>query len=343
MNALTNTEHAAVVEAQHPIVVRRSAAELMQDSATMDRMMRMAQIMASGVSTVPKHLQKNEGDCFAVVIQAHVWGMIPHIVAQKTHLVNGTLGYEAQLVMAVVQASGEITGRFHVEYEGKSPNLLCRVGAVIKGETEITWGPWLSESSVTTKNSPLWKTNPAQQLFYLQGKNWSRMYTPGAILGIYTPDELESYRPPVDMGMVQPGGDSGQPAVDADALLREGWAAADKGMVAFGPWFNGLPKSADGPHRSIVAPHRDAMLAKAKEIDAARTVDAEPKATAAAHQSGGSPIDPPTPADVLKRINDAKTLDALMVAADWINAITDTAEADKLTARYMERSAEFGQ
>ena len=39
--------------------------------------------------------------------------MNPFAVAQKTHVVNGSLGYEAQLVNAVVQASGAIDGRFH--------------------------------------------------------------------------------------------------------------------------------------------------------------------------------------------------------------------------------------
>ena len=39
--------------------------------------------------------------CMAVTLQALQWNMSPFAVAQKTHLVNGTLGYEAQLVNAV--------------------------------------------------------------------------------------------------------------------------------------------------------------------------------------------------------------------------------------------------
>jgi hypothetical protein len=38
-------------------------------------------------------------------MQAAQWGMNPFAVAQKTHVVNGTLGYEAQLVNAVVSSS----------------------------------------------------------------------------------------------------------------------------------------------------------------------------------------------------------------------------------------------
>ncbi len=36
----------------------------------------------------------------------------------KTHLVNGVLGYEAQLVNAVIASSSAINGRFHYRYGG---------------------------------------------------------------------------------------------------------------------------------------------------------------------------------------------------------------------------------
>lgn len=167
-----------------------STSGLVLHADNMEAMMRAAEMMAAGRATVPKHLQGNPSDCMAVIMQAMQWNMNPFVVAQKTHLVNGTLGYEAQLVNAVVQSSGAISGRFHYEYKGDGNTLECRVGAVIAGETDITWSEWLKISDVTTKNSPLWKTNPRQQMGYLQVKNWTRAYTPGALLGVYTSDEL---------------------------------------------------------------------------------------------------------------------------------------------------------
>jgi hypothetical protein len=164
---------------------------LILDANSFDRIMQFADMMARGVATVPKHLQKSPSDCAAVVMQAMQWGMNPYAVAQKTHIVNGALGYEAQLVNAVICASGLITGRFHYEYKGTSPALECRVGAIPKGESEVVWSPWICENKITTKNSPLWKTNVQQQMGYLQVKNWARQYCPGAILGVYTNDELE--------------------------------------------------------------------------------------------------------------------------------------------------------
>ena len=162
------------------------------NSESMKNVSSLAKLMASSKVTVPKHLQGSEGDCLAIILQASNWGMNPFAVAQKTHLVNGVLGYEAQLVNAVVQTSGAIQGGFNYEYQGEGNNLSCRVGAVIKGQSEITWGEFLRSGEVTTKNSPLWKTNPKQQLGYLQVKNWARLYCPAAILGVYTADELEA-------------------------------------------------------------------------------------------------------------------------------------------------------
>ncbi len=46
-------------------------------------------------------------------------------------------------------------------------------------------------SSVITRNSPLWISNPKQQIAYLALKYWARLYCPAVVLGVYTPDEVE--------------------------------------------------------------------------------------------------------------------------------------------------------
>lgn len=193
---------------QLPMVALNSTSTtaLVMNADSLNSMMRLADIMAKGVATMPKHLAGAPADCLAVVMQSMQWQMNPYAVAQKTHLVNGTLGYEAQLVNAVVQSSGSIVGAFKYEYRGDGPHVECRVGAILRGDTVVTWGEWLKSSDVTTKNSPLWKVNPKQQLGYLQVKNWARLYCPGAILGVYTPDELET---------IQPRDITPQPAADA--------------------------------------------------------------------------------------------------------------------------------
>ena len=180
------------------------------------QLQQFAEVMAQSVQTLPKHLAGKPADCMAVAMQAAQWGMNPFAVAQKTHLVNGTLGYEAQLVNAVVTSSRAVQGRFKYEYGGDwdayilhpdkqhEAGLFIRVGAVIRGETEITWGEPVYLAPITTRNSPLWKTAPKQQIAYLAVKYWARLYCPEVILGVYSPDEFDEPLPRVVRDVTPP-------------------------------------------------------------------------------------------------------------------------------------------
>lgn len=329
MNANTKPESTALQTiSANDDTPRVSINALMMNPEAMDRVLRMADLMASGKSTIPKHLQDNPADCAAVILQAMQWNMLPHVVAQKTHLVNGTLGYEAQLVNAVVQASNTITGRFHYEYKGTSPNLECRVGAVIRGENELTWGNWLNESKVTTKNSPLWKVNPPQQMGYLQVKNWARLYCPGAILGVYSVDELIEPAPPRDMGPVQVVPTSEQGA--SDELVTAARQAASQGKAAFAKFWNATPKDIRPQLRHI----RAELDQTAADFDAARTVETPVSAAAAqpATQAAHKTLE-----QVMKMLNDAQNIDQLYVAGDWVGDLADPEERKLAAAKFDER------
>lgn len=178
------------------------ATEVMMNDASMNRLMKMAEVMATSKVTVPKHLQGSAGDCFAVVMQAAQWGMNPFSVAQKTHLVNGVLGYEAQLVNAVITTRAPITGRLQFEFYGdwskvngkedKSAERGVKVWATFKGEEEPRVLDIGMHQVGSVRNSPMWQNDPRQQLAYLAVKRWSRLFCPDVILGVYTPDELDS-------------------------------------------------------------------------------------------------------------------------------------------------------
>jgi len=180
-----------------------SASNAVFNVQALSQLTAFAELMAQSAVTVPKHLAGKPADCMAIVMQAMQWGMNPYAVAQKTHLVNGVLGYEAQLVNAVISSSSAIVGRFHYEYGGdweriagakgerNELGLYVRVGAVLRGESDITWGENIYLADITTRNSPLWKTAPKQQIAYLAVKYWARLYCPEVILGVYSPDEVE--------------------------------------------------------------------------------------------------------------------------------------------------------
>lgn len=190
----------AVLNPQETQVSAMSALDIMMNETVMVRIESMAARMATSKITTPKHLQGNEGDCMAIIMQAMQWGMNPYAVAQKTHLVNGTLGYEAQLVNAVITARAPVKERLHFEWYGdwskvngkddKSPNLGIKVSATLRGENQ----PRVIDISMAqvgpVRNSPLWAADPRQQIAYLATKRWARLYCPDVILGVYTPDEV---------------------------------------------------------------------------------------------------------------------------------------------------------
>lgn len=206
-NEITTTESSGI-----------SSVALLMDMASMERLERIADIMASGKTTVPTHLRGSKGDCFAVAMQSMQWGMNPFSVAQKTHLVNGTLGYEGQLVAAVINNSRVVTDRFKFEWFGPWERVIgkftvkkgekgeyrvpgwtfadeegcgIRVSATLRGER----APRVLElllSQARVRNSTQWADDPKQQLAYLGQKKWARLYAPDVILGVYTPDEFDA-------------------------------------------------------------------------------------------------------------------------------------------------------
>jgi len=178
--------------------------------------------MLSKSKLVPKHLQGEPDSCSLVVIQAVKWRMDPFSVAQKTHVIEGTLGYEAQLVNAIVNTMAPTRGRIQYEWFGPWENVIgkteektaksgfkyrvlatspkdeqgcgVKVWATLKGENE----PRVLElllTQATVRNSTNWASDPKQQLAYLAVKKWVRLHCPEILNGVYTIDELEDHAP----------------------------------------------------------------------------------------------------------------------------------------------------
>lgn len=196
---------------------------IMMNQGLMQNIDNLATLMSEGSVSTPKHFQGKKADCFAVCLQAMQWGMNPFPVMQKTHLVNGVLGYEAQLVNAVVVNSGAIKGRFSYRKFGPWDRVLGKfavresnkdgkkstyrvpnwkpqdeegcgveVTAVLSGGKQESIVLMLTQAR--TRNSTLWADDPYQQLCYLGVKRWVRLYTPDVIMGVYTVDELQEER-----------------------------------------------------------------------------------------------------------------------------------------------------
>lgn len=329
MTASTHSE-------QHALALSgASSTGLVLSNDTMEKAFRMAELMASGKSTVPRHLQGSPADCMAVTLQALQWNMSPFAVAQKTHIVNGTLGYEAQLVNAVLQSTGAIVGEFEYEYRGATmADLECRVAAIPRGKTALKWGEWLSIKDVTTKNSPLWKTNPKQQMGYLQVKNWARAFKPGAILGVYTPDELEIGGVVKDMGPVDEVKADPTPYPDDQfkanqpkwrEVIESGRKTADE-LIQF---------AQSRSPSTLFTEEQKATLRGFKPVKNAAATDVQPKGEAAA--PAAEPRPEITFAQVSERLHNAADLEALAIAGDLIGEVADPQHRTELTSLFEER------
>ncbi|MDF7658352.1 recombinase RecT [Erwiniaceae bacterium L1_54_6] len=183
-----------------------------------NRLQSLSSVMANSGEFVPAHFRGKPDACMAVVMQAARWGLDPFAVAQKTHIVSGTLGYEAQLVNAVINTMAPTKDRLHYEWFGAWEDIVgkfiektsskgnkyiapawdlkdesgvgIRVWATLKGESEPRELTILL-SQAQVRNSTLWASDPRQQLAYLATKRWARLYCPDVILGVYTPDERD--------------------------------------------------------------------------------------------------------------------------------------------------------
>ncbi|SXZ03430.1 RecT family recombinase [Klebsiella pneumoniae] len=185
-----------------------------------DRLRTLSEVMANSGNFVPEHYRGKPDACMAVVMQAARWGMDPFAVAQKTFIVNnsGVLGYEAQLVNAVVNNMAPTKDRIHFEWFGEWENIVGRFiektsskgnkyiapGWDLKDEAGVGVRAWatlkgeseprelvLMLSQAQVRNSTLWASDPRQQLAYLAVKRWARLYCPDVILGVYTADEID--------------------------------------------------------------------------------------------------------------------------------------------------------
>lgn len=170
----------------------------------MGQVMEFSKLMAVAGQAVPKHLRAAPGACLAVSLQALNWRMDPFAVANKSYMVNDRIAYEAQLIHAVVEQRAPITGRIMGALTGKGPTRKWTLTVTTTdGETIAFEGAEFQ--SITTKNSPLWKSDPDQQLWYYSVRAMCRRHFPDVLLGVYEKEEIEHGEKIRDVTPHEPG------------------------------------------------------------------------------------------------------------------------------------------
>jgi hypothetical protein len=165
--------------------------------------------LARGGVAVPPHVRNNAGVCFALCLQALEWRFPIMSVINKSFVVSNKgverIGYESQLLHAVVEQNAPLKGRLRHEIIGIDDERRCKVWGTFKREKEphiyisetlgkLREARGRNEQGVI-KGSPLWDAQPEVQLFYSSSRQWARLFCPDVLLGTYTPDELGDAEP----------------------------------------------------------------------------------------------------------------------------------------------------
>lgn len=388
--------------AQLPQVREDRSVHLALDAPAMDQMMRLADLMATARCTIPNEFSGKPGDCLAIVMQAVQWRMNPFALAQKTFFVSGKIGYEAQLVNAVITSMAPTVDRLHYEWYGpwekilgkfveresktgkdkhgnpskyKTPGwthadeagLGVKVWATLKGEAaprELS----LLMSQAITRNSTLWAEDPRQQLAYLASKRWARLYCPDVLLGVYTPDELETIVEREVEGEVverKTGTERLKQAATAGAPAKTGPALADVLKLIAAMVTKDERKAALDLAKTLTDPADSGAASKAyaarlewlKANPPAKGAEATsgPNSAATGQNSGPATIDNETGevsgqdggrpvmtyAQVLDAMTKATTRDSFDVACDLIQYVADLQQREELGGIVKKRLEEF--
>lgn len=155
----------------------------------------VADFMASSGPMVPPHFQNQPDLCMAIAYQAARWGQDPIAVAQKAYVSKDKanrerISYEAQLIVSIINSRAPLQKPLSVEYEGEGGDRYCTVIGWLRGDSEPRTVTSPRKKNIRPQNSPLWFSDPDQQLWYYTARAWARRWSPETLLGIYAPEEL---------------------------------------------------------------------------------------------------------------------------------------------------------
>src|SRR6186997_1701556 len=171
---------------------------------TADDLEKVALRLARGMVAVPIHCRDQPGVVYALCLQALEWGMPIMSVINKSYVPrNGDrIGFESQLIHAVIEKNAPIKSRLRYEIIGEGDERRCKVWATFHGEAtpheytsdtlaKMHPGHVTKDAGKFVKGSPLWDSNPEVQMFYSASRQWARLFCPDVLLGAYTPEEME--------------------------------------------------------------------------------------------------------------------------------------------------------
>lgn len=160
---------------------------------------RVAQVFA-GSKTVPMHYRGNLADCIIAVQMAARLNVDPFMFMQKSYVVHGKPGIEAQLKIGLAMERGPFKGPIQWRFEGAdgAENYACIAYAVHAAtgemcEMRIDWATVKSEGWLSKEGSKWAKPGAMRQkMFMYRSASWLiDLYCPQVVLGLMTKEEVE--------------------------------------------------------------------------------------------------------------------------------------------------------
>lgn len=272
------------------------------DSARFNQAQRVAKLFANS-TMVPAHFRGKPTDVFIALHLATRMNLDPFMVMSKAYPIQGKIGLEAQLLIALVNARGPFTGPIQWRFEGEGDKRQCTAYATHAKtgelcEVTVTWAMVKAEGW-SSKSGSKWLTLPEMMFRYRSATFLSRLYCPEVILGLSSVDELIDAPDDVIEAEVVPALGESKPS--KTEKIKEKLKATEKPMTTPDP------ESAQSP-----------------------TPEQKPPATAASEPPIG--ITTETAAKI-EALCIRKGIDIKMVADDYqVSGLTELTEADGLKA-----------
>ncbi len=167
------------------------------DTARFDHCWRIATLFSKS-NIVPESFRGKIEDCFIAVQMAIRCGVDPFMFLQKCYVVHGRPGIEAQLAIALANASGIFKGRLSYTMEGSGDKRQCICQGIIADTSEVVKeivSVQIAKDMGWWKQNPLWSKMTDLMLKYRSAMWLIRTNCPEVLMGMYAKDELEEMHP----------------------------------------------------------------------------------------------------------------------------------------------------
>ena len=151
---------------------------------------------------VPEHFRGNVGGCFIVIQIAMGMKIDPFMLMQKTYVIGGKLGIEAQVAVALANQRGifKFPLQYDFEEDVKNPErpIACTCTGILKVNDakiseRLTWREVQAEGW-DKKGGSKWTTIPRRMFKYRTALWLIRTYAPELLMGLSSVDELEDQK-----------------------------------------------------------------------------------------------------------------------------------------------------